>query len=139
MLRSTPRADPLLKPPVAGLIRRIAVRQVSPRCPGPQDPQDAIEHGTVLPPRAPSTVFAARRLGQEAPNEVPLLVREVTGMRRSSEGHPSRMAWAPSAIAPTAFSSRNGVTRYVSALATASPIIAAICRGPDAWHSARSL
>ena len=73
------RADPLLKPPVAGLIRRIAVRQVGPRGPGPQDPQDAIEHGAVLPPRAPSTVFAAPQLGQEGPNEVPLLVREVTG------------------------------------------------------------
>ena len=85
-------ADPLLKPPVAGLIRRIAVRQVGPRSAGPQDPQDAIEHRTVLPPRAPSTVFAARQLGQEGPNEVPLLVREVTGMRRSRKGHPARMA-----------------------------------------------
>src|SRR5262249_48730726 len=73
------RATPWPKPPVAGLIRRITVRQVSPRGPGPQDPQDAIEHRTVLPPRASSTVRAAHRLGQEAPNEVPLLVREVTG------------------------------------------------------------
>jgi hypothetical protein len=59
---------------------------------GPQDPQDVIEHGTVLPPRAPSTVFAARQLGQERPNEVQLLVREVAGLSRSREGHPSRMA-----------------------------------------------
>ena len=75
--------DPLLKPAVAGLIRRIAVRQVSPRCSRSQNPQDAVEHRTLLPPRAPSTVCAAHRLGHEAPNEVPLLVREVTGMRRS--------------------------------------------------------
>src|SRR6266498_2197538 len=61
------------------------VRQVSPGCSSPQDPQDAIEHRTVLPPRAPSTVFAAHRLWQEARNEVPLLVREVTGMDRSRE------------------------------------------------------
>jgi hypothetical protein len=27
------------------------------------DPQNAIEHGTVLPPRTPSTVLSARRLG----------------------------------------------------------------------------
>jgi hypothetical protein len=40
-------ADPLLKPPVAGLMRRIAIRQVGPRCSSPQDPQDAIEHRTV--------------------------------------------------------------------------------------------
>ena len=94
-------ADPLLKPPVAGLIRRIAVRQVGPRGAGPQDPQDAIEHGAVLPPRAPSTVFAARQLGQEGPNEVPLLVREVTGMRRSRKGHPARMARSRSPDGPT--------------------------------------
>ena len=85
-------ADPLLKPAVAGLIRRIAVRQVSPWCSRSQNPQDAVEHRTVLPPRAPSTVCAAHRLGQETPNEVPLLVREVTRMRRSTEGHPARMA-----------------------------------------------
>jgi hypothetical protein len=88
-------ADPLLKPAVAGLIRGIAVRQVSPRCSSPQDPQDAVEHRTVLPPRAPSTVCAAHRLGQETPNEIPLLVREVTRMRGSREGHPARMAAVP--------------------------------------------
>ena len=86
------RADPLLKPPVAGLLRRIAVRQVRPWGAGPPDPLDAIEHGTVLPPRAPATVFAARQFGQEGPNEDLLLVREVTGMRRSKKGHPARMA-----------------------------------------------
>jgi hypothetical protein len=83
-------ADPLLKPAVAGLIRGIAVWQVSPRCSSSQNPQDAVEHRTVLPPRA--TVFAAHRLGQETPNEVPSLVREVTRMRGSGEGHPARMA-----------------------------------------------
>src|SRR4029434_7979519 len=49
------RADPLLKPAVACLIRRIPVWQVGPRSAGPQDPQNAIEHGTGLSPRAPST------------------------------------------------------------------------------------
>ena len=53
-------ADPPLKPPVAGLMRRIAGRQVCPRGTGPQDPEDAVEHLTVLPPRAPSAVFPAR-------------------------------------------------------------------------------
>jgi hypothetical protein len=89
------RADPLLKPPVTGLIRRIRVRQVGPGGPGPQDSQDAIEYSAVFPPRAPSTVFAARQLGQEGPDEVPLLVREVTGMRRSKQGHPTRMGVGP--------------------------------------------
>src|SRR4029453_19122377 len=55
----------------------------------------AIEHRTVLPPRAAATVCAAHRFGQKAPNEVPLLVREITGMSRSSEGHSIRMASVP--------------------------------------------
>src|SRR5262245_43003438 len=76
---------------MAGLARRITVRQVGPRGAGPQDPEDAIEHKAVLPPGAPSTVFPARQLGQEAPNEVALLIREVTGMARSGVGHPTRM------------------------------------------------
>ena len=59
------RADPLLKPAVACLIRRIPVWQVGPRGAGLQDPQNAIEDGTVLPPRAPSTVVSARQLGLE--------------------------------------------------------------------------
>ena len=83
-------ADPLLKPAVACLMRRIPVWQVGPWGAGPQDPQNAIEHGTVLPPRAPSTVLAARQLGQEGPNEVPSLVGEVTGMRRIKEGPSSQ-------------------------------------------------
>ena len=81
---------------MAGLVRRVAVWQVCPWGAGPQDPQDAIEHGTVLPPRAPSTVFAAWQLRQEGANEDPLIVREVTGMRRARKGHPARMALSPS-------------------------------------------
>ena len=86
------RVDPLLKPAVACLIRRLPVWQVGPRNAGPQDPQNAIEHSTVLPPRAPSTVVSARQLGQEGPNEDPLPVGEVTWMRRIEKGHPARMA-----------------------------------------------
>src|SRR5215471_3961723 len=48
-------AHPVLKSPVAGLIGRVSVRQVRPWSPGPQDPEDAVEYGTVLFPRAPST------------------------------------------------------------------------------------
>jgi hypothetical protein len=83
------RADPLLKPLVAGPDTTDSGPAGRPTGSGPQDPQDAIEYGAVLPPRAPSTVFAARQVGQEGPNEVPLLVREVTGITRSSQGHPN--------------------------------------------------
>jgi hypothetical protein len=85
-------ADPPLKPPVAGLMRRIAGRQVRPWGAGPQDPEEAIQHRAVLPPGAPSTVLAAPQLRQESPDHVPLLVREVTAMTRSGAGHPDRMA-----------------------------------------------
>jgi hypothetical protein len=57
------RADPLLKPPVARLIRRISMWKVSPWCPGPQDPQNAIEHGSPIRPRAAATVSATGRRG----------------------------------------------------------------------------
>lgn len=41
------------------------------------------------------------RFGQEATNEVPLLVRDVTGMSRSGEGHPFRMASVPIGLSPS--------------------------------------
>lgn len=47
-------------------------------------------HGS--PSRAPSTILAARRLGQEGPNEAPLLVGEIPGMRRIRKGHSSKIA-----------------------------------------------
>jgi hypothetical protein len=47
------------------------------------DPVRAPQHRTVLPPRAPSPVFAAHQIGQEGPNE----------------------------DAPTSLSSRNAVTQ----------------------------
>jgi hypothetical protein len=47
------RAHPLLKPPVARLIGGIPVREIGPWGAGPEDPQDAVEHRTILPPRAP--------------------------------------------------------------------------------------
>jgi hypothetical protein len=62
-------ADPQLKSTMAGLVRRITVRQVGPRGAGPQDPEDAIEHRTVLFPRAPSAVFSSRQRWQHGADE----------------------------------------------------------------------
>src|SRR5215470_15422810 len=76
---------------MAGLIRRIAVRQVGPGSAGPEDPKDAIEYRAMLPPGTSSTVWPARQRWQEGPNEGPLLIREVTGMTGSG-GRPDRMA-----------------------------------------------
>jgi hypothetical protein len=93
MLRSRARADPLLKPPVAGLIQRVAVWQVRAWGAGSQDPQDAIEYGTVLPPRATATVFAARQCGGFEPaitrlSGVSLLIRRSTGLLAESRPVP---------------------------------------------------
>jgi len=52
---------PLLKPAMASLIRRIAPRQVVPRCAGPQHPEHAIEHGARIRPRATSSIGASPR------------------------------------------------------------------------------
>jgi hypothetical protein len=84
------RAHPLLKPAVARLIGGMPVREIGPWGAGPEDPQDAVEHRTILPPWAPPAVCAARQLGQEGPNQNPLVVGEVTGMRSSRKGHPGQ-------------------------------------------------
>lgn len=84
-------ADPVLKSPVAGLIRRMAVREVRPRGPGPQNPKDAVQYGAVLFPGTPSAVFPVRERGQEGADEGPLPVGEVTGMRQRRKGHLARM------------------------------------------------
>jgi hypothetical protein len=83
--------NPPLKAPMAGPMRRIAIWQVRPCCACPQDPQDSVEHSAVLFPRAPTTVLAARRHGQEGSNDFPLIVSQVT-RTRSCVGHPVRMA-----------------------------------------------
>ena len=80
-------AHPVLKSRMAGLIRRIAVRQVGPRGPGPSDPEDTVEYRTILFPRAPSAVFPPREPGTEGADESPLHVGQVAGMRRCKVGH----------------------------------------------------
>ena len=51
--------NPLLKAPMAGLVRRIALGKVSARSPSAQDPEYSVEHCAVLPPGATATVLAA--------------------------------------------------------------------------------
>jgi hypothetical protein len=47
---------PLLEPPMAGLLRRVAIRQVTPRRAGAQDPQHPVEHRTRVALRAAAAV-----------------------------------------------------------------------------------
>jgi hypothetical protein len=47
---------PLLEAAVAGLVGRIAGRQIRPRRAGAQDPQHAVEYATGIRPRPPATI-----------------------------------------------------------------------------------
>jgi hypothetical protein len=58
-------ADPVLKSPVAGLMRRIAVREVRSQGPGPQNPKDAVEYVAVLLPGAPRRSFRHASVWEE--------------------------------------------------------------------------
>ena len=49
---------PLLEPPMAGLVRQVAIRQVMPRRAGALDPQHPVEHRTRVAPRAAAAVRA---------------------------------------------------------------------------------
>jgi hypothetical protein len=54
-------ALPLLKAAVAGLVRRVALRQIRPRGAGAQDPQHAVEHGARIGPRPATTIRSTAR------------------------------------------------------------------------------
>jgi hypothetical protein len=71
-------SDPVLEATVAGLVRRIATRKVLPRCPGAEDPQDAIQDVSriaVWP--SPDALLDRLFLREKRPKESPLLLGEV--------------------------------------------------------------
>jgi hypothetical protein len=75
--------DPRLKPPVVGLIRRIATGQVCPRRTGPKDPHHAVNDIAWIAPWTPTLLrrslpFLAR---EAAADRVPLLVGETLSLR----------------------------------------------------------
>ena len=47
---------PLLKAPMAGLVRTVSRRKVVPRRAGPQNPQHPIQHAASIAPAAPAPV-----------------------------------------------------------------------------------
>jgi hypothetical protein len=53
------RPPPTNEPIVAGRVRTEAFRQVAPRCPGSQDPEDVIEDTTVIHPVARRATYSA--------------------------------------------------------------------------------
>ena len=57
---------------------------------GAEDLQTPLSTVRFSRPWAPPAVCAACQLGQEGPDQNPLLVGEVTGMRRSWKDHPGQ-------------------------------------------------
>ena len=69
-------ALPLLKAAVAGLIGRIASRQIMPRGPGAEHPEHAVQDGARIAPRPAPAIRAAARTKRRF-QDLPLLVSEV--------------------------------------------------------------
>jgi hypothetical protein len=57
----SPAALPLLKAPVTRLIRRVSRREIGPGGARPEDPQDAVEDGARVGPRATTSIGTAAR------------------------------------------------------------------------------
>jgi Uma2 family endonuclease len=58
-------------------IGRVAFGQIAPWSPRTQDAQDAVEHVPRVTPGPTSTVHSARRVGDQRPQNLPLLVGKV--------------------------------------------------------------
>ena len=71
-------AHPTLKPPVTGLVRRIARRKILPRCAGAEDPQDAVKNVPRIAIRPPPDALLDRLfLREKRLKYSPLLFGEV--------------------------------------------------------------
>jgi hypothetical protein len=81
------RADPRLKAAMTGLIRRVAIGQILPRCAGPEDPEDPIQHVAGIAPRPPASIAAQTGLRQERRQDGPLRVSEVHAVEYDGDGN----------------------------------------------------
>lgn len=79
-------ADPELKAPMTGLVRRVAWRQVVPRSSGPHDPEDAVEDIAGIAPRAPAPIPTHLRSGKPGRDQSPLPLSEVHRHLLGEEG-----------------------------------------------------
>jgi hypothetical protein len=73
-----PVAHPALKPTMAGLVRRVARRQIHPGCSGAQYPKDTVQYvAWVAIGPTPDTLLDRLFLRENRPYEGPLLFGEV--------------------------------------------------------------
>ena len=66
---------------MARLIGRIPVREILPGRPGPQHPQDAVEHVAGIAPRSPAAIAPQPRFREERFENGPLRVSQVHILR----------------------------------------------------------
>lgn len=69
--------DPLLHPPMTGLVRRVLTRQRFPRSSGPEDPEHSVENASRFDARTTLAVFAYFGLRDQRLDNTPLLVSEL--------------------------------------------------------------
>ncbi len=65
---------PALEATVTGLIGRVSLRQILPRCTGTKDPQDAVQYVARIAPRPTPASGSMRRGGHQDLKERPLSV-----------------------------------------------------------------
>ena len=99
-------AHPELKPPMTGLIGRVARRQVVPRGPGPHDPQDAIQHIARIAPRTSAAVTPDPRRGEQRCDQSPLPFGEIHRHPPGRSGPP--LSPKDDALTPRVFYLRDG-------------------------------
>jgi hypothetical protein len=68
-----------LEAPVASLVWRISIRQVTPGSSRPHNPQNAIEDLSILNPWSATTIDSYNWFGQQAFYHFPLFVFEIHG------------------------------------------------------------
>ncbi len=72
------RSLPDLEAAMAGLVRRIAPRQIGPRRPGPEDPEHGVQHAAGGRPR-PASAIRSPPWPEDRLEHGPLLVGQVHG------------------------------------------------------------
>jgi hypothetical protein len=75
------RPGPLLKPPMAGLVWRVALWKVSPGHARTQNIQNAVEHLPAISPRPAAAILAAFGIWDQSLQDFPLLIGHISMLR----------------------------------------------------------
>ncbi len=82
---------PVLKPTMARLVGRVALREILPRRPRAQDPENAVQDIAGIAPRPAPAILPDSGLGQQRREDRPLLLGQVHGHPKG-EGSPPTSA-----------------------------------------------